>query len=71
LRFNSILTELDRIIDGDRYFLSPRIQALREIGAMLNPYPARRPRRRRGSTRCRPVVDIAGGDEVSGSWPYP
>jgi hypothetical protein len=34
-----LVTELDRIIDGDRYPLSPRIRALREIRAMLKPYP--------------------------------
>ena len=38
-----LLAELDRIIDGDRYPLSPRIQALREIRALLKPYPERPP----------------------------
>ena len=35
-----LVAELDRIIADDRYFLSPRIQALREIRALLKPYPA-------------------------------
>ena len=30
-------TELTAIIDGDRYFLSPRIQTLREIRNMIRP----------------------------------
>jgi hypothetical protein len=38
-----LLRELDQIIDGDRYFLSPRIQALREIRALIKPYPERPP----------------------------
>jgi len=36
-----LVAELDRIIADDRYFLSPRIQALRAIRALLKPYPAR------------------------------
>jgi len=36
-----LVAELDRIIADDRYFLSPRIRALREIRALLKPYPAR------------------------------
>jgi len=35
-----LVAELDRIIADDRYFLSPRIQALREIREQLRPYPA-------------------------------
>ena len=38
-----LVAELDRIIDGDRYPLSARIRALREIRAMLKPYPERPP----------------------------
>ena len=38
-----LLTELDRLIENDRYPLSPRIRALREIRAMLRPYPERPP----------------------------
>jgi hypothetical protein len=38
-----LLAELDRIIDGDRYPLSPRIQTLKAIRAMLRPYPADAP----------------------------
>jgi len=39
----TLLAELDRIIDGDRYPLSPRIRTLKEIRAMLRPEPARGP----------------------------
>jgi hypothetical protein len=35
--------ELIAIIDGDRYFLSPRIQMLREIRNMIRPEPKRKP----------------------------
>jgi hypothetical protein len=35
--------ELDRIIDGDRYPFSPRIRTLKEIRAMIKPYPVREP----------------------------
>jgi hypothetical protein len=35
--------ELTNIIDNDRYFLSPRIRALREIRKMFQPEPVRPP----------------------------
>ena len=35
----TLLRELDTIIDADRYFLSPRIQTLREIRNMIRPEP--------------------------------
>jgi hypothetical protein len=35
--------EFTAIIDGDRYFLSPRIQILREIRNMIRPEPKREP----------------------------
>lgn len=35
--------ELTAIIDGDRYFFSPRIQMLREICNMIKPEPVREP----------------------------
>jgi hypothetical protein len=35
--------ELTAIINGDRYFLSPRIQKLREIRNMIRPEPKREP----------------------------
>jgi hypothetical protein len=35
--------ELTSIIDNDRFFLSPRIQMLREIRNMLRPEPPRPP----------------------------
>jgi hypothetical protein len=39
----ALLGELDRIIDGDRYPFSPRIRTLKEIRAMIKPYPVREP----------------------------
>jgi len=38
-----LLVELDRIIENDRYFLSPRLLALREIRAKIKPHPERPP----------------------------
>ena len=38
-----LVTDLDRIINDDRFPLSPRIRALREIRALLKPYPIRPP----------------------------
>jgi hypothetical protein len=35
--------ELTAIIDADRYFLSPRIQTLREIRNLIRPEPKREP----------------------------
>jgi hypothetical protein len=37
-----LLAELYRIIDGDRYFLSPRIQTLRAIRAKIRLEPSPR-----------------------------
>jgi hypothetical protein len=39
----ALLRELDNIIDGDRYFLSPRIRTLKEIRAKIRPEPVREP----------------------------
>jgi hypothetical protein len=39
----ALLRELDRIIENDRYPLSPRVLTLKEIRAMLRPEPAREP----------------------------
>jgi hypothetical protein len=39
----ALLSELDRIIDGDRFPLSPRIRTLKEIRAMIRPEPLREP----------------------------
>ena len=36
-------SELDGIIDGDRYFMSPRIQTLRAIRAKIRLEPVREP----------------------------
>jgi hypothetical protein len=41
--------ELDGLIDGDRYFLSPRIKTLKAIRAKIRPEPARPPLPRRRS----------------------
>src|SRR5215813_3876917 len=38
----ALLRELDRIIENDRYPLSPRIRTLKEIRALIKPYPVRR-----------------------------
>jgi hypothetical protein len=38
-----LLKELDGLIDGDRYFLSPRIKTLRAIRAKIRPEPVREP----------------------------
>jgi hypothetical protein len=35
--------ELDGLIDGDRYFMSPRIKTLRAIRAKIRPEPVREP----------------------------
>jgi hypothetical protein len=37
----ALLKELDGLIDGDRYFLSPRIKTLKAIRAKLRPEPVR------------------------------
>ena len=39
----ALLRELDHIIDGDRYFLSPRIRTLTAIRDKLRPPPVREP----------------------------
>jgi hypothetical protein len=39
----ALLKELNDIIDGDRYFLSPRIRTLEEIRAKIRPGPVREP----------------------------
>ena len=39
----ALIRELSRIIDGDRYPLSPRIVALKEILGQLRPEPEREP----------------------------
>jgi hypothetical protein len=49
-----LLAELDRIFENDRYPRSPRIQALREIRALLKPYPPSARRRFRRSRTSKP-----------------
>jgi hypothetical protein len=39
----ALLSELDRIIDGDRYPFSPRIRTLKEIHDKLRPPRVREP----------------------------
>ena len=39
----ALLRELDGLIDGDRYFMSQRIQTLRAIRAKIKPEPVRDP----------------------------
>jgi hypothetical protein len=39
----TLLRELDGLIDGDRYFMSPRIKTLKAIRAKIRPEPVREP----------------------------
>ena len=39
----ALLRELDALIDGDKFFLSPRIQTLKAIRAKIRPEPEREP----------------------------
>ena len=39
----ALLRELDGLIDGDRYFMSPRIKTLKAIRAKIRPEPVREP----------------------------
>jgi hypothetical protein len=39
----ALLRELDDIIDGDRYFLSPRIKIQKTIRSKIRPEPVREP----------------------------
>jgi len=39
----TLLSELDRIIENDRFPLSPRIQTLKQIRAKIGPEPVREP----------------------------
>jgi hypothetical protein len=39
----ALLGELNRIIENDRFPLSPRIRTLKEIRAKIRPEPAREP----------------------------
>ena len=48
--------ELTNIIDNDRYFLSPRIRALREICNMIRPEPNAN-RSRSGNITSRRAAD--------------
>jgi hypothetical protein len=42
-RAELLARELRELIDADRYFLSPRVQTLREILNRIRPEPAREP----------------------------
>ena len=39
----ALLKEIDGLIDGDRYFLSPCIKTLRAIRSKIRPEPVREP----------------------------
>ena len=39
----ALLRELDGLIDGDRYFMAPRIKTLKAIRAKIRPEPVREP----------------------------
>ena len=39
----ALFREFDGLIDGDRYFLSPRIKTLKAIRAKIRPEPVREP----------------------------
>ena len=39
----ALLRELDGLIDGDRYFMSQRIKALKAIRTKIRPEPVREP----------------------------
>jgi hypothetical protein len=39
----ALLQQLDGLIDGERYFLSPRIKTLKAIRARIRPEPAHEP----------------------------
>ena len=39
----TLLRELDALIEGDRYFMSPRIKTLKAIRAKFRPEPVREP----------------------------
>jgi hypothetical protein len=43
LQTEALIRELDRIVRNDRYPLSPRIVALKEILGMMRPEPERQP----------------------------
>ena len=60
----ALTRELSNIIQNDRYPLSPRIVALKEIPGQLRPEPIREPLPRDDITSCRARGDMHG-DEVS------
>jgi hypothetical protein len=39
----ALLPELDGLIDGDRYFMSPRVKTLKAIRSKIRPEPVREP----------------------------
>jgi hypothetical protein len=60
----ALLHELDHIIDGARFPLSPRILTLKAIRAKLRPEPVREPLPRRGITTHRVLAEGDGGRGV-------
>ena len=69
----ALLRELDGLIDGDRYFLSPRIKTLRAIRAKIRPEPVREPlppppKRYGATTRDRTAETARGALSSPKSW---
>jgi len=60
----ALIRELGSIIQNDRYPLSPRIVALREILTQLRRSPSANPYPRDGITRRRARAGIADTDEA-------
>jgi len=70
----TLLRELDRIIDGDRYPLLPRIQTLKQIRAIIRPARAHEPmpaprhyeptRREKASRPLAPTAVAAIGSRI-------
>jgi hypothetical protein len=63
-------TELDRIIDGDRFPFSPRIQTLKKIRAMIRPEPARGTVGSREYTRRRERKGADGAGDSNARRPH-
>ena len=58
----ALIRELSQLVENDRYPLSPRIVALKEILGQLRPEPEREPRPRDGITSRRARAGTAGGE---------
>jgi hypothetical protein len=60
----ALLKELNGIIDGDRYFLSPLIQTLKAIRAKIRPEPVREPVATAARAICTATSDGPGRDAL-------